>query len=165
MVVLSRPAISAPGAVEQDRCFTNLPDKFTSLLPRRIPFGSTLNFMRRVWATVLLALFSFPLISPALRATGATLPACCRRGGEHRCVMSHGADQSDSGTRVQTARCPSFPVVKGLPASRTAAAPAATLPGIFIGLAVHSATRPQPKSQYRISYSQSQQKRGPPSFS
>ncbi len=47
--------------------------------------------MRRLLSLVLLAVFSLPLILPAL-ALGqdpqSNLPACCRRNGAHHCRMS-----------------------------------------------------------------------------
>ncbi len=47
--------------------------------------------MRRLLSLVLLAVFSLPLILPAL-ALGqdpeSNLPACCRRNGAHHCMMS-----------------------------------------------------------------------------
>jgi hypothetical protein len=47
--------------------------------------------MRRLLSILLFWATLFPMVAPAL-TTGAmgqsTLPACCRRGGEHHCMMS-----------------------------------------------------------------------------
>jgi len=118
--------------------------------------------VRRIFAIVLLALLSFPLISPALLAYDADskLPACCRRNGSHHCSIV--AQQSRSaGPAIETGRCPAFPVAAALPGN-----PAATSPGvsqaIFCGLVSHPASRPQAEALCRIAYSRAGQKRGPP---
>ncbi len=45
--------------------------------------------MRRALAAMLVVLFSFPLIAPALASgpNDSQLPACCRRNGKHHCAM------------------------------------------------------------------------------
>jgi hypothetical protein len=121
--------------------------------------------MRRMSAILLMALFSFSLISPAVLAsdTDSKLPACCRRGGKHHCTMTASQSESSSGRAMQAGRCPFFPTAKAAPASRTV-----SLPGIsqrvFAGLVSHPASRPQTLALCRISYSRAGQKRGPPTF-
>jgi hypothetical protein len=47
--------------------------------------------VRRLLSLVLLAVFSLPLILPALalgQGPDSNLPACCRRNGKHHCMMS-----------------------------------------------------------------------------
>jgi hypothetical protein len=47
--------------------------------------------VRRFLSFVLLLAFGLPVVSPALGQTGvaySNLPACCRRDGAHKCVMS-----------------------------------------------------------------------------
>ena len=59
---------------------------------------------------LLVALFSFALISPALASTGdAGLPACCRRTGKHHCsvVSERAPSQTGSGFRANN-RCASY---------------------------------------------------------
>src|ERR1700743_3776323 len=55
-------------------------------------FASTIGAMRRAQALLLLGLFSFALISPALLAADpdSALSACCRRDGKHHCAMETG---------------------------------------------------------------------------
>ena len=71
--------------------------------------------MRRLLSLVLLAVFSLPVILPAL-ALGqdpeSNLPACCRRNGAHHCRMS--AEQTQAlldGHHVTTvhSKCPLYP--------------------------------------------------------
>ncbi len=120
--------------------------------------------MRRALATLLLALFSFSLISPALLAADpeANLPACCRRDGKHHCAMM-GAMQSESpsGPALQTDRCPSFPATGGIPSD-----PAVSLPRLFQAIFAGPLTRCgfllETKTLGLSSYSRAGQKRGPP---
>ncbi|HZL57847.1 MAG TPA: hypothetical protein VFC21_12225, partial [Bryobacteraceae bacterium] len=67
--------------------------------------------MRRIYAILLLALFSFSLLSPAFSAQAdGNLPACCRRDGKHRC-SAPGGSAGHSGAGIKTDRkCPSYPV-------------------------------------------------------
>jgi len=124
--------------------------------------------MRRVLATLLVSVFSFSLIGPALVAGGnSDLPACCRRGGQHHCAMmdmdSAPAPSSGPAVKANTPKCPYFP--KGgalLPhsgAALLAASQSVSLasPG---RLAIHS----RAEAGYHLSSSRSHQKRGPPSL-
>ena len=65
--------------------------------------------MRRRFAILLLALFSFSLLSPAFGGDSeANLPACCRRSGKHHCSM--GADAPRSGVAfTANGKCPNYP--------------------------------------------------------
>src|SRR5215471_16738805 len=66
--------------------------------------------MRRVSATLLLAVFGVSLILPCLLADPESqLPACCRRLGMHHC--SRQDSDSEHGTSIKAAprRCASFP--------------------------------------------------------
>jgi hypothetical protein len=115
--------------------------------------------VRRVLASLLLVLFSFSLIAPALFAsdTDSKLPACCRRNGKHHCGLA-------TGSGFHAARCADFPSVNAIPASQTAA-----LPGLsrsaFIALIIQPGNSSRLEARSRISYSQAGQKRGPPAFS
>jgi hypothetical protein len=123
--------------------------------------------MRRALATLLLALFSFSLISPAVLASDpeSNLPACCRRDGKHRCAMMGAMmamqSESPSGPALQAARCPSFPGAGAVMAS-----PAVSLPGlsqsVFTGFFSHSVFRRATEALCLSSYSRAGQKRGPP---
>jgi hypothetical protein len=131
-----------------------------SQIERRLPMTIA---MRRIPAMLLMALFSFWLIGPAVFASGAdsNLPECCRRGGKHHCAMTDGAADSSSGPALLAARCCLFPQAPAVPLSRTA-----TLPGssraTFVSFISRRAPRPQTLALRRISYSREGQKRGPP---
>jgi len=58
--------------------------------------------MRRVPASLLLALWSLGLALPFLQAQPSAIPACCRRDGKHHCAMSPGGD----GFRTIASNCP-----------------------------------------------------------
>jgi hypothetical protein len=119
--------------------------------------------MRRAWAMLLLALFSFSLISPTVFASDAdsNLPACCRRNGKHRCGMT--AESQASGPAVQAGRCAFFPTSQGLPANRIVALVGISQAG-FERLASHRASASQTEALSHSSYSRAGQKRGPPTF-
>jgi hypothetical protein len=118
-----------------------------------------LKRVRRVLASLLLVLFSFSLIAPALSASDADskLPACCRRNGKHHCTLA-------TGSGFRAAKCAAFPSINVIPASHTAG-----LPGLsrstFTALIVQPANSTQLEAHSRLSYSQTGQKRGPPAFS
>jgi hypothetical protein len=119
------------------------------------------NPVRGIVAILLVSLFSLSLISPAVFASDADgrAPACCRRAGEHGCVMKAGA--STPGSSVQAARCRFFPPAKAIPPGRAIGLPTISQ-AIFAGLLSHPASRSQTEALYRISNSRSQQVRGPP---
>ena len=119
--------------------------------------------MRRIFALLLMALFSFSLISPAVFAQDADskLPACCRLSGKHHCAMTASRSESSSGPALQTGRCSFFPAAQAVPATRTVSLPG-TSQSIFTRLASNPASRPQTEALCRISYSRAGQKRGPP---
>jgi hypothetical protein len=111
---------------------------------------------------LLVGLFSFSLISPAVFASDAELrvPACCRRAGEHGCVMKP-SQSASSGPSAQADNCRFFPPAKAIPPGRTISLPGISR-SIFAGLLSHPASRPQTEALFRISYSRSRQERGPP---
>src|SRR5947207_9571899 len=76
--------------------------------------GSTIQMMRRVMAFLLVAMFSFSLIGPAVFAStlSAKLLACCRRDGKHHCTTP---EASNSGQVLAATRCASFPIAKAAP--------------------------------------------------
>jgi len=125
--------------------------------------------MRRVPAILLVFLFSFPLIGPALFVDDdANLPACCRRDGKHHCAMMGMMDRDmaespSSGPAVAALRttCPFFPGGGAvLPHSGAALLAARQAAGVSIGC--RFAARVQAEAGHRISFSRSHQKRGPP---
>src|SRR5579862_33070 len=123
--------------------------------------------MRRVPAVLLLAIFSFSLIGPALFAgAGADLPACCRRGGTHHCAMmdmAQDADAPPSGLSLNTllSKCPFFPKGGAVLSGSGAALLAAAQPESRT-VQHHRATPLRPVSRYYLAVDRSHQKRGPP---
>jgi hypothetical protein len=115
--------------------------------------------VRRIMAGLLLALFSFSLIAPALLADeDSNLPACCRRIGEHHCTLA-----ASQGASFIQERCPHFP--SG--GASLAASEIATLTpaqAVFATILSHTAAHAQTEAHYRVSFSRAWQKRGPPAL-
>jgi hypothetical protein len=120
--------------------------------------------MRRALASLLLALFSFPLIAAVLLAeTAPDLPSCCRRSGAHHCVTGVHDNASQDGPAFRLfQRCPAFPLAPAVTVD-TATAILRTFSAISAGLVSHPAIQRQTEALGRISFSRSRQKRGPPS--
>jgi hypothetical protein len=119
--------------------------------------------MRRALATFLLAVFSFPLIAPAVFADAeSNLPECCRRGGKHRCAMMIGeAPATGVSFRSIQPRCPLYPGAPATPAGEFIAVLESSW-AIFGLVVSHPAIHVQTEAGYRISLGRSSQKRGPP---
>ena len=120
--------------------------------------------MRRLLSTVLLLLFSLPLISPVLAlAAGASdnLPACCRRSGAHHCAgMAH--SQLPAGDSLSTIpqRCPAYPAAVTPVRHGDLSFHAASL--IFAEIVSHPAIKLQTEARARVALDLARQKRGPP---
>lgn len=122
--------------------------------------------MRRVWAAILVVLFSYPLIAPAFASLpgDAELPACCRRNGKHHCAMYMAEmmlGQLSSRFVTVQEKCPYAPFAHCplmLPHSFPPAA-RRTVAGLSQGPApiVRAA-----EAGYRISADRTRHKRGPP---
>jgi hypothetical protein len=118
------------------------------------------------WATV------FPMIAPAL-STGAlgqsTLPACCRRAGQHHCEMSPAfrallQRDLDGSTRIgaQPETCPYRQGSLAAPHLQTLGAVAGLT---YTAFALHEpSAAAQAECLRRISFDRARQKRGPPSL-
>lgn len=120
--------------------------------------------MRRGSATLLLLLFSFSLIGPAVFAsTDSQLPECCRRSGKHHCSMRQSSEQQPSGSAFRSIpeKCPYFPAVPIVRAHGKTAL-AASSHAIYASLNSQRVGQVQPATLYRVSFSRSRQKRGPP---
>lgn len=118
--------------------------------------------MRRTWAALLVAVFSFTLIAPVAFASSPDqkLPPCCRGNGKHHCASAQSQGRP-SGPAVQTGRCSLFSGDQTVPPQPTAGA-AQMLPGILAAVLSHPAARPQTASLRRIAFDRGGQKRGPP---
>jgi hypothetical protein len=123
------------------------------------------NGVRRLLSIVLLVIFSFPLISPVLALTSgsdASLPACCRRGGAHHCMLMRTAESTGSAVSLTATppRCPAFPAVVTPVKHGDLSFHAASL--IFAEIVSHPAVRTQTEARARVALDRSRQKRGPP---
>jgi hypothetical protein len=121
--------------------------------------------MRRALASLLLAVFSFPLFAPALFAGEANLPECCRRSGKHHCAMAmNDAPASGVAFGSMQTRCPIYPGAPATPASVfVAILKSASV--VFGALVSHPAIHIRTEAGYRVSFDRSSQKRGPPVLS
>ncbi len=117
---------------------------------------------------LLLAAFGLPFAAQWLALSGgseAGLPACCRRGGKHHCMMGAVAVDASSTAhfRAPAERCPFAP--GNLPAPMHQDTSVLLAAGIhFAGLRSHPAVHAQTHSLWRISRDRSRQKRGPPTL-
>ncbi len=120
--------------------------------------------MRRLLASALVLAFFSPLIAPAFTASVRTadLPACCRRNGIHHCMMHRMAmGLAPWPYRTVQDKCPYSPFANlaillfhGYFSQKPPAAAAHA--------AILAARIRQAEAGYRISFSRSRQKRGPP---
>lgn len=121
--------------------------------------------MRRIWATLLVAVFGFTLIGPAMfLPTGEQkLPPCCRKNGKHHCAMAQ-SQESTSGPSFQAGRCAFFPNDQTLPPISPAGMPKV---GQAIVATVLSDRTPRPRIEKlgSLPFDRTGQKRGPPSIS
>jgi hypothetical protein len=110
---------------------------------------------------LLLVLFGFPLIVPAIRVESESkLPSCCRREGKHHCGIAHTSSQGTSGATLRE-KCPNYPGVSALPVfSNTILLNATQV--FFASILKHPSVHSQTEALQRISFSRSRQKRGPP---
>jgi hypothetical protein len=122
--------------------------------------------LRRISAILVLALFSFSLIGPALLSadSDSNLPACCRREGKHHCAAMSGSGQTSStGPSFKSGdRCPVFPgsfiTSTGSDIFIPVVSAAASVP-----LADHAALQYLTQANCHSYPTRSNQKRGPPS--
>jgi hypothetical protein len=119
---------------------------------------------------LLIALFSFSLIGSALFISpSGNLPECCRRAGKHHCAMMMATDDDQEDSPSASAfksvpeKCPFYPKAGALP---SAAKTVVTQPAqeLVAALLSYPAVIAQAESRYRVSFSRSRQKRGPPSL-
>jgi len=124
--------------------------------------------LRRFSAILLLALFSYSLLSPVLGAPGAdaNLPSCCRRNGKHHCSMSRGggASQSAAGFYADD-KCPMYPgVVLSATGSITLQVPSTAPPTVPHYSQALGDGSPRSANR-RVLRDEANLKRGPPAFS
>jgi hypothetical protein len=119
--------------------------------------------MRRSIALSLVLLFSCLLMAPLFAPDGeANLPACCRRGGKHHCIMHGMMHIGGKGTGFASVsqKCPCLPESTG--AVHTATCKPEAGQRFYAEILFHPARAPQTGARARISFYRSHQKRGPP---
>ena len=127
--------------------------------------------VRRLWASLLLAAFSVPLIGsligPVLFASEveSKLPSCCRRDGKHSCGMSSMAshDSEPPGPLLRVSRCSQFPGAKATPSQSTPGVTGKTH-GVSAAVVSQPAAHAQAEILFHVSYNRAGQKRGPPAL-
>lgn len=109
--------------------------------------------MRRGFSILLVLLFGLGPLSAALGASeDSTLPACCRRHGEHHCAMEISSNSATSGSTpsfTAPPRCPLFPgfTTGPLTPAHALAASGANLPAVLeqtfavLPIALHAPVR------------------------
>jgi len=123
--------------------------------------------MRRALASLLLALFTYPVIALAVRSDDApAVHACCRLAGKHHCGMDAVAQDATSGPALTPvrARCPYYPgpisfsgQFSAALAGRSGSFHAFSLSGVALSALTQAARADCSTAAH--------QKRGPPSFS
>jgi hypothetical protein len=119
--------------------------------------------VRGASAISLLMAICFSLIAPAVFANPeSNLPACCRRNGAHQCAIAMDGSATTTQPSFQPIRqrCPSFPIATAEPGGGAAFLRNSTTN--FPLTVSHRSNRFQTEAFYRISFSRSRQKRGPP---
>jgi hypothetical protein len=122
--------------------------------------------VRRASTLALLAVIGFSLIAPGVFLDAeSNLPSCCRRNGAHHCTMNVDEAAANSAMSVQAIRqtCPLFPVAMTAPARSDVALPRPCA-AVFAALLSHPSIQFQTEARYRVSFSRSNQKRGPPAI-
>jgi hypothetical protein len=125
--------------------------------------------VRRILSISLLLLFMLPLVSPLFAAStaDANVPVCCRRNGEHHCMMTKIAQRSPSNTNQTKAEsiqasCPYNPVAPA--AVNLPFVPDEVRTAVFADAISDPARPTQSPVLICISFDRSHQKRGPPSL-
>lgn len=122
--------------------------------------------MQRALAISLILVFGMgPLSALIGDSEDASLPACCRRHGEHHCAMSASAAamvaaSSTSSGLTAPARCPNFPSALAATASWPHALTAASVTLLFLHAELHSPLAA--RASARMSTIRTREGRAPP---
>jgi hypothetical protein len=126
--------------------------------------------MRRTLSILMVVVFWMPSLAPLFGATGsdeASVPACCRRHGQHHCTMSEaeratlqaiGAAAPEF--RAPAQKCPyQRQSVRDVQHGRSAVTVRQV---VYAALVSHPTGLAQTQSKWRVSRERARQKRGPP---
>jgi hypothetical protein len=117
--------------------------------------------VRRIISATLLLLFSLPLIAPYFASSSeSSLPACCRRNGAHHCAGIGIIAQFDQKIPSIGATCPIYP--KAMAVIELHSIFLQGSQSRFAEIVAHPSGQPQTEARYRVAFSRSRQKRGPP---
>jgi hypothetical protein len=138
------------------------------LLFGRATAMSTIKRMQRLLAILLLCNFGFPLLALATPTEQqSNLPACCRRGGKHHCAIQqaneHLQPSAESTARSISGKCPYSPST-GMLAAHFETLSVSFCQAVLGFVLAAPTSQSQTEALYRISFSRSRQKRGPPSL-
>ena len=110
--------------------------------------------MRRGASIAVLAVLLATVLAPLAQGSAATVPACCRVGGQHHCMGMQAAD----GFRSLPSKCPynvAPAITSGVAALMTVGMPASLL--------VAESQAPEPPTSFAVSVAVGDvHKRGPP---
>ena len=127
------------------------------------------SLLRKLLSILLLAMLSLTVVSPLPlfgRLDDSSVPACCRKGGRHHCLMNRGerSGANDHATQIDgpIEKCPYCP--GAMPAVHPSVFGPPTSAAVFASLISHPAGVAQTDSKRRISGDRSRQKRGPPAL-
>lgn len=126
--------------------------------------------MLRAVAILLINIISFGWLTPAMPLSGASasVPVCCREHGKHQCAMkmAHAMKEQSNPDRsigVIYEKCP-YSSKLWTTASNSQMFTLQRAQLFFGAVVSHPAIHAQTEARYRISFSRSRQKRGPPSI-
>jgi hypothetical protein len=126
--------------------------------------------MRRALSILMVVVFWMPSLAPVFSSATteeASVPACCRRHGQHHCMMNEAerATLQALGAAAPEFRAPTPKCPYQQPAFRQAAQGAYAVPPsqvVYAALVSHPTGLAQTHSKWRVSRERSRQKRGPP---
>jgi hypothetical protein len=124
----------------------------------------TCVYMRRMVATLVLSVTVWSFLAPlAVALTGTAASACCRRSGKHHCMETAAQDSQEKVIKSSGVKCPMCPNLAVVSSRGMRGLPFASQ-SFYAAIAAHPALWAQVETSYRICWSRSRQKRGPPTL-
>src|SRR5579883_1403539 len=118
--------------------------------------------MRRLISSTLLSMLSFVLAAPLFATQSPETHACCHRTAKHHCESTQDASEPGISIHKLTEKCPCSSGSTVVQHARDFGA--RPIPAFRTTVLTRAAAIAQSRACYRISFSRSQQKRGPPVF-